>query len=81
MRLKDKVAIIVGAGQQPGETIGNGRAVSARFSSLMSTSSRRAPSCAKRTETARPLPMVSPGCWPAPTMMATLSFRRIGFLL
>lgn len=27
MRLKDKVAIIVGAGQQPGETAGNGRAV------------------------------------------------------
>ena len=31
MRLKDKVAIIVGAGQQPGETIGNGRAVALRF--------------------------------------------------
>ena len=31
MRLKDKVAIIVGAGQQPGETIGNGRAVAIRF--------------------------------------------------
>ena len=25
-RLKDKVAIVVGAGQTPGETIGNGRA-------------------------------------------------------
>ncbi|MBO6561851.1 MAG: glucose 1-dehydrogenase [Nisaea sp.] len=31
MRLKDKVAIIVGAGQQPGETTGNGRAVALRF--------------------------------------------------
>ena len=31
MRLKDKVAIIVGAGQQPGETLGNGRAVALRF--------------------------------------------------
>jgi NAD(P)-dependent dehydrogenase (short-subunit alcohol dehydrogenase family) len=31
MRLKDKVAIIVGAGQQPGETMGNGRAVAIRF--------------------------------------------------
>ncbi|UUX49124.1 SDR family oxidoreductase [Nisaea acidiphila] len=31
MRLKDKVAIVVGAGQQPGETIGNGRAVALRF--------------------------------------------------
>ncbi|GAB4241086.1 MAG: SDR family NAD(P)-dependent oxidoreductase [Methyloligellaceae bacterium] len=31
MRLKDKVAIVVGAGQQPGETIGNGRAVAMRF--------------------------------------------------
>ena len=31
MRLKDKVAIVVGAGQQPGETIGNGRATAFRF--------------------------------------------------
>lgn len=31
MRLKDKAAIVVGAGQQPGETIGNGRATSVRF--------------------------------------------------
>ncbi|PRY97271.1 NAD(P)-dependent dehydrogenase (short-subunit alcohol dehydrogenase family) [Jezberella montanilacus] len=30
-RLEGKVAIIVGAGQEPGETIGNGRAVSERF--------------------------------------------------
>ena len=26
MRLADKVAVVVGAGQTPGETIGNGRA-------------------------------------------------------
>jgi NAD(P)-dependent dehydrogenase (short-subunit alcohol dehydrogenase family) len=31
MRLKDKIAIVVGAGQTPGETIGNGRAVSILF--------------------------------------------------
>ena len=31
MRLKEKVAIVVGAGQQPGETIGNGRATAIRF--------------------------------------------------
>lgn len=31
MRLEGKVAIIVGAGQQPGETMGNGRAVAIRF--------------------------------------------------
>ena len=30
-RLKDKVAIVVGAGQQPGDTIGNGRATSILF--------------------------------------------------
>ncbi|MFW9942348.1 MAG: SDR family NAD(P)-dependent oxidoreductase, partial [Candidatus Thorarchaeota archaeon] len=30
-RLKDKVAIIIGAGQQPGDTIGNGRAMSILF--------------------------------------------------
>ncbi len=30
-RLQDKVAIIVGAGQTPGETIGNGRATALRF--------------------------------------------------
>lgn len=32
MRLKNKVAIIVGAGQQPGDTIGNGRATAIRYS-------------------------------------------------
>ncbi len=31
MRLKDKVAIIVGAGQTPGQTIGNGRATAMLF--------------------------------------------------
>ena len=31
MRLKDRVAIVVGAGQSPGEGIGNGRATALRF--------------------------------------------------
>ncbi|NQW09658.1 MAG: SDR family oxidoreductase [Alphaproteobacteria bacterium] len=31
MRLENKVAIVVGAGQQPGETMGNGRATAIRF--------------------------------------------------
>src|SRR5215467_757766 len=31
MRLKDKVAVIVGAGQTPGETVGNGRAAAILF--------------------------------------------------
>ena len=31
MRLKDKVAIVVGGGQTPGETMGNGRATAIRF--------------------------------------------------
>ena len=31
MRLKDKVAVIIGAGQSPGETLGNGRATVLRF--------------------------------------------------
>ncbi len=31
MRLKNKTAIVVGAGQQPGETLGNGRATALRF--------------------------------------------------
>ena len=30
-RLKDKVAIVIGAGQSPGEAIGNGRATAVRF--------------------------------------------------
>ena len=31
MRLKDKVGIVVGAGQAPGDTIGNGRAAAVLF--------------------------------------------------
>lgn len=31
MRLEHKIAIVIGAGQQPGETVGNGRAVAERF--------------------------------------------------
>ena len=31
MRLKDKIAIVVGAGQSPGEGMGNGRATVVRF--------------------------------------------------
>ena len=31
MRLRDKIAIIVGAGQSPGEGLGNGRATALRF--------------------------------------------------
>ena len=31
MRLKDKVAVVIGAGQSPGEGIGNGRATAIRF--------------------------------------------------
>src|SRR5439155_13004232 len=31
MRLKDKIAIVIGAGQSPGEGVGNGRATVLRF--------------------------------------------------
>jgi NAD(P)-dependent dehydrogenase (short-subunit alcohol dehydrogenase family) len=31
MRLKDKVAVVIGAGQGPGEGMGNGRATAIRF--------------------------------------------------
>ena len=31
MRLQDKVAIVMGGGQTPGETMGNGRAVALTF--------------------------------------------------
>ena len=31
MRLQDKIAIVVGAGQSPGEGMGNGRATVLRF--------------------------------------------------
>ncbi len=43
----------------------------------MSTASTFAPSCVKRSTVARPLPMPVPGDWPAPTITATLSLRRI----
>src|SRR5882724_353887 len=36
-----------------------------------------APSRAKVRAVARPLPMPSPGLWPAPTTMATRSFKRM----
>src|SRR5580704_8768068 len=42
-----------------------------------STHSTFAPSRAKVSAVARPLPMPSPGLWPAPTTMAILSFRRM----
>ena len=31
MRLVNKVSVVVGGGQQPGETLGNGRATALRF--------------------------------------------------
>src|SRR3954462_8977031 len=46
---------------------------------LVSTHNTLAPSRAKVSAVARPLPMPSPGLWPAPTTMATRSFRRISF--
>ena len=42
-----------------------------------STHNTLAPSRAKVSAVARPLPMPSPGLWPAPTTMATFSFRRM----
>src|ERR1700742_3984520 len=42
-----------------------------------STQSTLAPSRAKVSAVARPLPMPSPGLCPAPTTMATLSLRRM----
>ena len=30
-RLQDKIAVVVGGGQTPGETVGNGRATALRF--------------------------------------------------
>src|SRR5689334_2917706 len=44
---------------------------------LWSTQSTFAPSRAKVSAVARPLPMPSPGLWPAPTTMAMRSFRRM----
>src|SRR3954451_16995048 len=46
---------------------------------LSSPHNTLAPSRAKVSAVARPLPMPSPGLWPAPTTMATRSFRRISF--
>src|ERR1700758_4400587 len=44
---------------------------------LWSTHSTRAPSRAKVSAVARPLPMPSPGLCPAPTTMATRSLKRM----
>src|SRR5882672_3745263 len=52
-------------------------AVSSADSRRRSTASTLAPSRAKRKTVARPLPMPSPGLWPAPTTIATRSFRRM----
>src|SRR5262249_33479746 len=51
--------------------------VSSAEASRLSTAMTRAPSCAKRSTVARPLPMPSPGDCPAPTTLATLSLRRM----
>src|SRR6201985_1400920 len=51
--------------------------VSCAESRSRSTHSTLAPSRAKVSAVARPLPMPSPGLWPAPTTMATRSFRRM----
>ncbi len=42
-----------------------------------STAMTFAPSCANRSTVARPLPIPSPGLWPAPMMMAVFPSRRI----
>src|SRR5438105_5834419 len=44
---------------------------------LLSTHSTLAPSRANVRAVARPLPMPSPGLWPAPTTMAMRSFSRM----
>src|SRR6202041_2036668 len=54
-------------------------AVSCAEDRLRSTHSTEAPSRAKVSAVARPLPMPSPGLWPAPTTMAIRSFRRMSF--
>src|SRR5229473_4903636 len=51
--------------------------VSSALARLWSTHRTLAPSRAKVRAVARPLPMPSPGLWPAPTTMATRSFRRM----
>src|SRR5260221_2873906 len=55
-------------------------AVSVADARLRSTARILAPSRAKRSAVARPLPMPSPGLWPAPTTMAILSARRMAEL-
>src|SRR5258708_1225911 len=55
-------------------------AVSVADARLRSAARILAPSGAKRSAVARPLPMPSPGLWPAPTMMAILSARRMAEL-
>src|SRR6516162_705502 len=52
-------------------------AVSSAEASSRSTARIFAPSCAKRSTVARPLPIPSPGLCPAPTMTAILPARRI----
>src|SRR5262245_23493742 len=52
-------------------------AVSSALARLRSTHSTLAPSRPKVSAVARPLPMPSPGLCPAPTTMATRSFRRM----
>src|SRR5258707_14427569 len=51
--------------------------VSSALLRLWSTHRTLAPSRAKVSAVARPLPMPSPGLWPAPTTMAIRSFRRM----
>src|SRR5258707_11872527 len=53
--------------------------VSSALLRLWSTHDTFAPSRAKVSAVARPLPMPSPGLWPAPTTMAMRSFRRMSF--
>src|ERR1700751_4095302 len=51
--------------------------VSSALARLRSTHKTLAPSRAKVSAVARPLPTPSPGLWPAPTTMAMRSFRRM----
>src|ERR1700741_25175 len=51
--------------------------VSSALARLRSPRRTLAPSRAKVSAVARPLPMPSPGLWPAPTTMAMRSFRRM----
>src|ERR1700680_314503 len=52
-------------------------AVSCAEARSRSTASTFAPSWAKRSTVARPLPKPSPGLWPAPTTMAIFPARRM----